>query len=41
MVRTTFATALTPDMIQPVLNAAAAAKIFAQPLDAKALITRI
>jgi NitT/TauT family transport system substrate-binding protein len=41
MLRVTFATALTPDMIQPVLDAAAAAKFFPQPLDAKALITRI
>jgi NitT/TauT family transport system substrate-binding protein len=41
MQRVTFATSLTPAMIQPVLNAATTAKIFDKPLDANALITRV
>jgi NitT/TauT family transport system substrate-binding protein len=41
MGRVTFATTLTPALMQPVLNTAAAAKIFDHPVDANSLITRV
>ena len=41
MARTTFATALTPAMVQPVLNTGAQLKIFDRQLDANALIAKI
>jgi ABC-type nitrate/sulfonate/bicarbonate transport system substrate-binding protein len=41
MLRTPYATALTPDMVQPVLDIAYKAKIFNQPLDAAGLITKL
>ena len=41
MARVTFATALTPAMVQPVLNTATAAKVFDHQLDANALIAKI
>jgi ABC-type nitrate/sulfonate/bicarbonate transport system substrate-binding protein len=41
MARTTFATSLTPAMVQPVLNVAAQYKIFDRQLDANTLITRL
>ena len=41
MGRVTFATSLTPAMMQPVLNTASGAKIFDHPVDANTLITRV
>ena len=41
MGRVTFATALTPALMQPVLNTGTAMKIFDHQLDANALITRV
>jgi NitT/TauT family transport system substrate-binding protein len=41
MVRTTFATSLTPAQVQPVLNMAVEAKIFDRRLDANTLIAKI
>jgi NitT/TauT family transport system substrate-binding protein len=41
MGRVTFATSLTPALMQPVLNTGTAMKIFDHPLDANALITRL
>jgi len=41
MGRVTFATTLTPAMMQPVLNTATGAKIFDHPVDASSLIAKI
>ena len=41
MGRVTFATALTPAIMQPVLNAGYQFKIFDHPIDANSLITRV
>jgi NitT/TauT family transport system substrate-binding protein len=41
MSRVTFATSLTPALVQPVLNTASGAKIFDHQIDANSLITRI
>jgi len=41
MIRTTFATALTPALVQPVLDLAFQYKIFDRKLDATALITKL
>jgi NitT/TauT family transport system substrate-binding protein len=41
MIRTPFATALTPAMVQPVLNIATQNKIFDHPIDANAIITKL
>jgi NitT/TauT family transport system substrate-binding protein len=39
--RVPYATALTPEMIQPIFDVALAGKIFTQPLDAAALIAKL
>jgi NitT/TauT family transport system substrate-binding protein len=41
LVRSTFATTLTPAMIQPVLDIGTESKLLPQPMDAKTLIVRI
>jgi NitT/TauT family transport system substrate-binding protein len=41
MIRTTFATSLTPAQVQPVLDIALQAKIFANPVDANAIIAKL
>jgi ABC-type nitrate/sulfonate/bicarbonate transport system substrate-binding protein len=41
MIRTTFATSLTPPAVQPVLNIATQYKIFDHPIDAESLIAKL
>lgn len=41
MMRVAFATSLTPDLVQPVLDVAQQVKIFAQPVAADSLMTRL
>jgi hypothetical protein len=40
MIRSVFATSLTPELVQPVFNVATASKIFDGPVDADKIITR-
>jgi ABC-type nitrate/sulfonate/bicarbonate transport system substrate-binding protein len=41
MQRVAFATSLTPDIVQPVLDIANQQKVFSRPVNAKALITQV
>ncbi|MGA2393641.1 MAG: hypothetical protein ABSH03_09860 [Candidatus Lustribacter sp.] len=41
MLRSTFATSLTPELIEPILDVAQENKLFSKPVQADALITKV